>query len=117
MPSKSTEKSFESNHLKALCVKECQHQKSITIQKPVSVDDDNDDDDDVDDDDDDDNDGDDDDNDDDDDVDDDDNDDKDGDDDVDDDSAETESQVSFLWQPNHIRPPLYPTISNPDLHN
>ena len=50
--SKSTEKSFESNHLKALCVKECQHQKSITIQKPVSDDDDNDDDDDVDDDDD-----------------------------------------------------------------
>ena len=56
-------------------------------------------------------------NDDDDDVDDDDDDDKDGDDDVDDDSAETESQVSFLWQPNHIRPPLYPTISKPDLHN
>ena len=40
--SKSTEKSFESNHLKALCVKECQHQKSITIQKSVSDDDDND---------------------------------------------------------------------------
>ena len=91
---------------RALCVKECQHQKSITIQKPVSDDDDNDDGDDNDGDD---NDGDDDDN--------DDGDDKDGDDDVDDDSAETERQVSFLWQPNHIRPPLYPTISNPDLHN
>ena len=105
--SKSTEKSLESNHLKALCVKECQHQKSITIQKSVSDDDDNDGDGDDNDDDNDDGDG------------------KDGDgddndddnDDVDDDSAETERQVSFLWQPNHIRPPLYPTISNPDLHN